>query len=101
MAGVMTPTECFNALRWGATGLKLFPASLVGPGGIQAIRAVLPTDAPVYAVGGVNPNNFAEWLAAGANGFGIGSHLYSPGMKTDEIGIRARDVVAAYDEALR
>ena len=99
--GVMTPTECFDALRWGATGLKLFPASLVGPEGLKAIRAVLPADSLVFAVGGAGPENFAEWLAAGANGFGIGSSLYSPGMSTREISARAHDVVAAFDEAMQ
>ncbi len=99
--GVMTPTECFNALRWGATGLKLFPASLVGPEGLKAMRAVLPSDAPVFAVGGAGPENFAEWIAAGANGFGIGSCLYSPGISVKEIATRARDIVAAFDEALQ
>ncbi len=99
--GVMTPTECLNALRWGATGLKLFPATLVGPDGLKAIRAVLPADTRIYAVGGAAPENFTDWIAAGANGFGIGSFLYSPGMTTTEIAARARDAVDAYDEALK
>ena len=50
--GVMTPTECFAALKAGADGLKIFPASLLGPDGIKAIRAVLPTSTQVFAVGG-------------------------------------------------
>jgi len=99
--GAMTPTECLNALRWGATGLKLFPAVLVGPAGLRAIRATLPPDTQIYAVGGADPGSFAEWFAAGANGFGIGSQLYRPGMTANEIAIRAREAVAAYDEALK
>jgi len=99
--GVMTPTEAFDALRWGATGLKLFPASLVGPGGLSAMRAVLPAETAILAVGGVGPDNFAEWIDAGASGFGVGSSLYSPNMGIDEIATRARDAVTAYDEALR
>jgi len=71
--GCMTPTECFAALAAGATGLKLFPASLIGPAGLKAIKAVLPKDCPVYAVGGAGPENFREWIAAGAAGFGIGT----------------------------
>lgn len=96
--GVMTPTECFAAIKAGATGLKLFPGSLIGPEGLKAIRAVLPKDLPVYAVGGAGPANFADWAKAGANGFGIGTALYVPGLSTAEISTRAAAIVAAYDE---
>ena len=95
--GVMTPTECFTAIKAGATGLKLFPGTLIGPEGLKAIRAVLPKDLPVYAVGGAGPANFADWAKAGANGFGIGTALYTPGLSTAEIATRAADIVAAYD----
>lgn len=95
--GVMTPTECFAAIRAGATGLKLFPGSLIGPDGLKALRAVLPRDLPVYAVGGAGPANFADWAKAGAQGFGIGTALYTPGLSTDEIATRAAAIVAAYD----
>jgi len=97
--GVLTPTECFAALQAGADGLKIFPASLLGPDGLKAIRAVLPTGTQVYAVGGAGPDNFGTWFAASANGFGIGSALYKPGLNLDDIAQRARDIVAAYDEA--
>ncbi|MBS1304301.1 2-dehydro-3-deoxy-6-phosphogalactonate aldolase [Loktanella sp. SALINAS62] len=99
--GVMTPTECFAALKAGATGLKVFPASLIGPDGIKAIRAVLPQDCQVFAVGGAGPDNFAQWINAGASGFGIGSALYTPGMTAAEVGTRAETIVTAYDEAAR
>ncbi|MCC7320620.1 MAG: 2-dehydro-3-deoxy-6-phosphogalactonate aldolase [Rubellimicrobium sp.] len=97
--GVMTPTECFAALRAGATGLKLFPGSLLGPDGLRAIRVVLPRGTRVFAVGGAGPENFDRWIAASADGFGIGSALYRPGMRAAEIGDRARAIVAAYDRA--
>jgi 2-dehydro-3-deoxyphosphogalactonate aldolase len=95
--GVLTPTECFAAIKAGATGLKLFPGSLIGPEGLKAIRAVLPKDLPVYAVGGAGPTNFADWAKAGAQGFGIGTALYTPGLSVDDIHSRAVHIVAAYD----
>jgi 2-dehydro-3-deoxyphosphogalactonate aldolase len=97
--GVMTPSECFAALKAGASGLKLFPGSLIGPDGLKAIRAVLPANTPCFPVGGVGPANFAQWLKAGADGFGIGTALYTPGMSLDEVRRRAEEIVAAYDDA--
>lgn len=96
--GVMTPTECFAAIRAGATGLKLFPGSLIGPEGLKALRAVLPKGLPVYAVGGAGPSNFADWAKAGADGFGIGTALYTPGLALEDVAARAARIVAAYDE---
>lgn len=97
--GVMTPTECFAALRAGADGLKLFPGSLIGPDGLKAIRAVLPKTCPVYAVGGAGPSNFAAWIDAGADGFGIGTALYAPRMLPVEVATRARTIIAAWEAA--
>ena len=99
--GVMTPTEAFAALAAGATGLKLFPGNLIGPEGLKALRAVLPPATPLYAVGGAGAGNLGLWLQAGADGFGIGTALYTPGLSAAEVGQRARALVAAYDEALR
>ena len=97
--GVMTPTECFAALAAGATGLKLFPGSLIGADGLKAMKAVLPPEVPVYAVGGAGPQNFRDWIKAGAAGFGIGSALYSAGLPVASMAERAREIVSAYDMA--
>lgn len=99
--GVMTPTECFAALEAGADGLKIFPASLIGPEGLRAIRAVLPPGCQVYAVGGAGPANFGAWIAAGADGFGLGMALYTPGLTVAEVAARAAQIVAAHDGARR
>ncbi|MGB3408992.1 MAG: 2-dehydro-3-deoxy-6-phosphogalactonate aldolase [Jannaschia sp.] len=97
--GIFTPTEAFAALRAGATGLKLFPGAMAGPSGLRAMRAILPPGARVYAVGGAGPENFAEWLAAGADGFGLGTACYVPGLPVSDIAARAQVIVAAYDRA--
>lgn len=99
--GVLTPSECFAALKARADGLKIFPAFQMGIEGLVAIRAVLPKDAQLYMVGGVGPEAFADWLVAGANGFGLGSSLYKPGLSADEVGTRARRMVAAWDDATK
>lgn len=97
--GVFTPTECFQALGAGADGLKLFPGFLVGTQGLKAIRAVLPKNTQVIVVGGVGPENFADWIAASADGVGLGTWLYKPGMSVADVAARAREAVATWDEA--
>lgn len=96
--GFFTPTDAFRAIRAGATALKAFPAEVLGPKGIKAIKAVLPKDMPLYAVGGANPDNFREYFAAGCAGFGLGTYIYKPGMALDEIIAHAKAAVNAYDE---
>lgn len=97
MPGVFTPTEAFQAIRLGASALKFFPASVLGPGGIAAMRAVLPKDVVVGAVGGVSENDFASYRTAGVGVFGLGSSLFKPGMSAAEVGERARAAVAGWD----
>ncbi len=97
--GVLTPSECFAALGAGADGLKIFPAFQMGTDGLKAIRAVLPKQTRIFMVGGVGADNFADWMNAGANGFGIGSALYAPGTSAADVGKSARTMVAAYDRA--
>jgi len=99
--GVFTPSDAFKAIRAGASGLKFFPAEVLGPKGIKAMKAVLPKDLPLYAVGGANPDNFREYFDAGCVGFGLGSYIFKPGMSLDEIDARARDAVSAYDKGMK
>lgn len=98
--GVFSPTDAFTAIRAGATGLKFFPAEVLGAKGIKAMKAVLPPALPLYAVGGANPDNFHEFFAAGCAGFGLGTYLYKPGMKAGEVAERAALAVAAYDRGM-
>jgi 2-dehydro-3-deoxyphosphogalactonate aldolase len=99
LPGVFTPTEALAAARAGATGLKFFPASALGVSGINAIRAVLPPDLMIAAVGGVSDENFADYARGGIKAFGLGSSLYKPGMSPADISTRARATIAAYDKA--
>jgi len=98
--GVFTPTDAFRAIRAGATGLKFFPAEVLGPKGIRAMKAVLPKHLPLFAVGGASPDNFREYFDAGCAGFGLGSYIFKPGMSLSEIESRAKAAVRAYDEGL-
>lgn len=94
--GVMTCTECFAALDAGANALKLFPASVLGFAGLNAIRAVLPRNTHVYVVGGVDATNLEAWSKAGATGMGLGSCLYRAGDSIDAVAKNAKTIVAAY-----
>jgi 2-dehydro-3-deoxyphosphogalactonate aldolase len=95
--GVFSPTDAFAAIRAGATGLKFFPAEVLGAKGIKAMKAVLPPALPLYAVGGANPDNFHEFFAAGCTGFGLGTYIFKPGMDVADVSERAKLAVAAYD----
>jgi len=97
LPGVLTPSECFTALKAGADGLKFFPAGLLGVDGLKAIRAVLPPETLTYMVGGVGPENFGAWIVAGADGFGIGSALYKPGDGSALVADRAQTIITAWD----
>ena len=97
--GVITSTECFSAIHCGADGLKFFPASLIGEDNLIALKAVLPSDMPLFMVGGVGPKNFSSWIKAGATGFGIGSGLYKAGESPNIVSKKAESIVLAYDES--
>lgn len=95
MPGVMTASEAFAALEAGASGLKIFPAEMITPAVVKALRAVLPPATVVLPVGGITLENMRAYLAAGANGFGIGSALYKPGMAAQQVSDSAIKLIAA------
>lgn len=97
MPGVFSPTEAFLAIRLGASALKFFPASVLGPGGIAAVRAVLPPDMPVGVVGGISEVDFPAYAKVGVRLFGLGSSLFRPGMSVADVASRARAAVRAWD----
>lgn len=101
LPGFFTATEAFAALRAGADGLKLFPAETTTPAHVKALKAVLPPDAPLFAVGGVTPDTMPPWLAAGAQGFGLGSALFKPGMTPAAVGEAARAFATAWADLPR
>ena len=96
LPGFATPTEAFSMIAAGADGLKLFPAEAQPPKVLRALRAVLPKDIPVLPVGSITPDNMAEYWAAGANGFGLGSALYKTGDTPSAVANKA----AAFMKAL-
>jgi 2-dehydro-3-deoxyphosphogalactonate aldolase len=96
LPGVATPTEAFAALGAGADGLKAFPAEMITPSVVKAWRAVIPAGVPIMPVGGITPDNMAPYLAAGANGFGLGSALYRPGDSAAQVKEKAAAFVTAW-----
>jgi 2-dehydro-3-deoxyphosphogalactonate aldolase len=101
MPGVFTATEALLAVKAGASGLKFFPASILGPSGISAIRAVLPADLMIAAVGGISDKNFVEYTRTGIHAFGLGTSLYKPGMTVSEVAARAKATIQAYDLSMQ
>ena len=94
--GIATPTEGVAALANGADALKLFPAEMLPPAVLRAMRSVFPAETRFIPVGGITPDSMAEYVAAGAAGFGLGSALYRKGQDADSVGANARAFVAAW-----
>jgi 2-dehydro-3-deoxyphosphogalactonate aldolase len=101
LPGVMTATEAFAALQAGASGLKLFPAEMITPAVVKALRAVLPAQTLLLPVGGISVDNMAAYRAAGASGFGIGSALYAPGMTAAQVAENAMKFIASCAGTIR
>ena len=101
LPGVMTASEAFAALAAGASGLKIFPAEMITPQVLKALRAVLPVDALVLPVGSISPLNMPAFRDAGANGFGLGSALFKPGMTPAQVAESAAEFKAAWAGTMR
>lgn len=97
--GVATPTEAFHALQAGAHALKIFPAEMVGQGGLKALKSVLPAPTDLWPVGGISPESLAPWMSAGATGFGIGSQLFTPEASVAEVLARGKMYIQAWHKA--
>lgn len=96
LPGVATPTEAFAALEAGVDGLKAFPAEMLPPAVVKAWRAVVPKSVPILPVGGIGPSSMAAYVAAGADGFGLGSAIYKPGDDAEVVRGKAAAFVAAW-----
>ena len=96
LPGVATPSEAFKAIALGAHGLKLFPAEMISPAVVKAMRAVLPGHIRLIPVGGIGTHNMADYRKSGASGFGIGSALYAPGKSAQAVGESAAAFVKAW-----
>lgn len=94
-AGCATASEAFTALEAGAQCLKIFPSAAFGPAYISALKAVLPPEVSVLAVGGVTPDNIVDYLRAGCCGAGLGSDLYRAGQSVQQTAAQARRFIAA------
>lgn len=101
LPGVATPSEAFAALAAGAAGLKLFPAEMIPPAAVKAVRAVLPPDVLLLPVGGITTATMAAYRAAGASGFGIGSALYTPRSPAEAVAAAARQFADAWAGTMR
>jgi 2-dehydro-3-deoxyphosphogluconate aldolase/(4S)-4-hydroxy-2-oxoglutarate aldolase len=90
LPGALTPTEIVRAWKAGASCVKLFPGSAVGPGYVKAIRGPLP-DVPLMPTGGVDEKNLGEWLKAGVVAVGMGGALATGTL--DEIEVASRRIM--------
>ena len=98
LPGALTPTEIFNAYQMGGDIIKVFPATRMGPSYIKDVRAPLP-HIPLLPTGGVDAQNAAEWIKAGAVALGVGGKLVDrAAIKAgdwDVLTMRARELIAA------
>lgn len=95
LPGVFTATECFAALDAGADGLKFFPGDLLGPAGLKALNAVLPSTATTYAVGGVDATNIPIGWPLALTASALAPRSISQATARRMVAEKARAIVAA------
>ena len=97
--GAMTPTEIYQAWKWGATAVKVFPARGLGPTYVKDVLEPL-NKVKLLPTGGVSPENFVEFLKAGAAGVGMATALFPKEIieRNDWEGLRGfyAEIVAKY-----
>ncbi len=102
--GAFTPTEIYQAWTLGATMVKVFPAEVLGPAFVRAVKAPLP-QIRLMPTGGVTVETLGEFARAGADAFGVGGPLFAPELIQGEdwqgLEARARAFVEAYREATK
>lgn len=99
--GAYTPTEIYNAWRAGASIVKVFPATTLGPAYIKEVKAPL-NEVKLLPTGGVSAENMADFFKAGAEGVGMGSQLFPTQILTredmDSLAMHFRQVYQAYHQ---
>ena len=83
--GGLTPTELLSGWRAGATAVKVFPASTVGPGYISQLRGPFP-EIQVIPSGGVGIDDAAAWISAGAMAVSLGGPLLGDAFRGGDLG---------------
>jgi 2-dehydro-3-deoxyphosphogalactonate aldolase len=96
--GAATPTEAFAAFAAGADAVKLFPGEALPPAVLKSWRSVFPPEMRLLPVGGVGIGNMADYVHAGASGFGIGSALFRAGKSAEDVAADALAFVDAWRE---
>ena len=94
LPGALTPTEIHQAMRLGASVVKIFPGNLVGPDYVKSLRGPMP-DVPLMVTGGVEPTHesLSAWFGAGVNAVGMGSQLFKDADDTAALAARIADLM--------
>jgi len=97
--GCMTPTECYDAIKYGADALKLFPLDVLGPHGFKGIKPTLP-DVPLIGTGGIDHDSLQSFSSSGLSIIGVGSSLFNPTMSLEDVTKAAQRLVTSYSQSI-